>query len=165
MRHTYRSILGIALSSVLSTSPAVELTTTAPPVQVAGLWDSLKDKANSSFTDVKDWSTNKMNEVLGEFSSYLPVFHEAGFEVSELSVIMGLVPTLTIEFKQTKVLKPEEQAKILKLQESKKILSYLLQSLFTVYNLQLGQYKIASTEISLTVPPHTTVKLSSEGLK
>jgi hypothetical protein len=150
---------------LLSTLQAVELTTTDPTVQVAGLWDSIKDKASSSFADVKDWSTTKMNEVLGEFSSYLPVFHEAGFEVSELSVIMGLIPTLTIEFKQTKVIKPEEQAKILKLQESKKILSYLLQSLFTVYSLQLGKYKIASTEISLTVPPHTTVKLSSEGVK
>lgn len=164
MRNIHSLILSMTLSSLLSTSQAVVLTT-APTVQVAGLWDSIKDKASSSFTDVKDWSTNKMNEVLGEFSSYLPVFHEAGFEVSELSVIMGLIPTLTIEFKQIKVIKPEEQAKILKLQESKKILSYMLQSLFTVYNLQLGKYKIASTEISLTVPPHTTIKLSSEELK
>ncbi len=75
---------------------------------------------------------------------------------------MSLIPTLALEFKPVKVITPEEQAKILKAHEDQKIWSYIRQSLFKIYSLQFGKYKIAFAEIALTVPPTTTVRLSPE---
>ncbi len=126
------------------------------------LLDNFKDQAGSSLTDAKNWSTDKLNDTLGELTNALPVIQEAGFEASEIAVTMSLIPTLTLEFKQVKVITPEEQVKILKAHEDQKILSYLLQSLFKIYSLQFGKYKIAFTEIALTVPPTTKVRLSPE---
>ena len=126
------------------------------------LWNNLKNKTESSFTEAKDWSVGKLNESLEDMTKAVPIIQEAGFDTSRIAMTMSLVPTLTLEFKQVKVITPEEQEKLLKSHEDQKILSYILQSLFKTYSLQFGKYKIASTEIALTVPPTTTVRLSPE---
>jgi hypothetical protein len=154
----------ITLTAVLAAmfscgAQGAEPTAARSTVQVAALWDNIKDKAGGTSAELQDWSAGKLREALAEFANYLPVFREAGFEVPQVSVTLGLVPTLTATFAQVKVLKPEEQAAILKLHERKKVLSYMLRSLFKIYSLQMVRFKVTSTDMSFTVPPSTTVTM------
>ena len=54
---------------------------------------------------------------------------------------------------------PERQQALLDKYADKIMLSAVLSSLFRVHNLQLGDYKIKETIVSLTIPPRTRVIL------
>ena len=108
---------------------------------------------------VQDWSTNKLNAALEEFYSYIPIFREAGFDVSQVSVEVGLIPKLDATFSQTRVLTQEEQQNVLKTQEKKYVLCFLLRSLFAVHNMKLSRFSLSSVTMSLSIPPHTILSL------
>lgn len=116
--------------------------------------------ANSAGTSaVQDWSSNKLNAALEEFYSYIPIFREAGFDVSQISVEVGIIPKLDATFSQIKVLTPEEQQAVLKTQEKKYVLCFLLRSLFGVHNMKLSRFSLSSVTMSLSIPPHTILSL------
>lgn len=157
MRVAHCLIIGLVLASCLASAQAAEPAVTLAVVQTGALWDNVKDKAGATTAEAQDWSAGKLREALAEFASYVPIFREAGFEVAQVSVTLGLIPTVSATFAQVRVLTAEEQAKVLKTHQNKRSLCYMLKSLFKIYGLQLTKYKVYSTDMTLTVPPSTTV--------
>ena len=117
-------------------------------------------RASNAGSDSQQWSTDKIREALAEFNSYFPVFHKAGFTVSEVRVEAGVFPSLTATFTQVKVITADEQADILREQRNKKILTYVLTSLFKVYGVNMGNYKLTNVDINISLTPSTTLVLA-----
>lgn len=124
------------------------------------LVNNMANRVKSATDDAGQWSTMTLQDSIKDFSSYLPVIKEAGFEVSEIRVEMSLIPSISAIFEQTKVLTEAEQKRILKQHEGKRVLSYVLQSLFKAYGTSLGQFKLEGVEIVISIPPSTTLLIS-----
>lgn len=124
------------------------------------LVNNMANRVKSATDDASSWSTITVQDSIKDFSSYLPVIKEAGFEVSEIRVEMTLIPSISATFAQVKVLPEAEQKKILKHNEGKRVLSYILQSLFKAYGTSLGQFKLEGVEILISIPPSTTLLIS-----
>lgn len=115
--------------------------------------------AQGSAASLQNWSSNKLNDTLEEFYSYVPIFRSAGFDVTGVSVEVGLIPKLDATFSQIRVLTPEEQKKVLKEQEKKTVLCFLLRSLFATYNMKMSRFSLSYVTMSLSIPPHTILGL------
>ena len=148
------AVVGVVLSMMFRKSP------TQPGGGQPNMITDISSRASGVSTDTQKWSTDKIREVLAEFNSYLPVFLEAGFTVSEVRVEAGIFPSLIATFTQSKVISAEEQTKILKANENKTVLSYVLTSLFKVYGMPLGKFRLMSVDINISVTPSTTLVLS-----
>jgi len=144
----------MVLRSALNYVP--KQTSDEPPTLI----NNMANRVKSATDDASSWSTITVQDSIKDFSSYLPVIKEAGFEVSEIRIEMTLIPSISATFSQVKVLPEAEQKRILKQHESKRVLSYILQSLFKAYGTSLGQFKIEGVEILISIPPSTTLLIS-----
>jgi hypothetical protein len=97
----------------------------------AGLWEDMKEAAETAtekvketvkeklydasetFDEVQDWTIERVGEILENFSAYKPVIKEAGFEVGEIAVEVGLIPKLIVTFKQLERINEEKKNEML----------------------------------------------------
>ncbi len=78
--------------------------------------ETVKEKlydASETFDEVQDWTIERVGEILENFSAYKPVIKEAGFEVGEIAVEVGLIPKLIVTFKQLERINEEKKNEML----------------------------------------------------
>ncbi len=173
----------VALCCLIAVIPCSEAAEDSSVVVTAGLWEDMKEKAGSAtekvtevmrekfsdagetFAEVQDWTTEKAIEVLGNLARYKPIIEEAGFDINEVALEVGIIPALIVSFEQMEEIPAVKREELLKNAGDDRVLVFILQTLFKTYSLTFDTYRIKSTRLYLTIPPKTRVMLSSSSLE
>lgn len=167
----------VTLCCLIATVPCSEAAEDSSVVVTAGLWEDMKEKAGAAtekvtevvreklsdagetFAEVQDWTTEKAMEVLGNLARYRPVIREAGFDINEVALEVGIIPALIVSFEQLEDIPAGKREELLKNAGDDRVLAFILQTLFKTYSLTFDTYRIKSTRLYLTIPPKTRVML------
>ncbi len=135
-----------------------------------GLLDKAKEKAGdlaSKASDLKNAGTDKIKEIVNEINSNLPVIKEAGYEINELEVILGLPPALRPHFYKVSDVSDDKINELLEANKDKKVLTSIMKALSQANklqgSLQTGELKFKELEIELSIPPSINLKFYPEG--
>ncbi len=108
---------------------------------------------------IENWSRKKLNQYLSRLAEYRPVLREAGFEINQMRVRVGLVPRATVICTQMKKLSKEKREELLEKHSDKEVLSLFLKLLFKAYEVDVSGYKTKAIWVTLSVSPHSTAVL------
>lgn len=122
----------------------------------------LKDTANSTVAV-------KVQEVVQELGTFLPILKEAGFVISGLQVEIGVPPKIIPSFSTERAVPKEKIEQLIKQHSDKKLLLSILETLTTTQNLQesltIGNLKFNRIEIEATLIPSVRIVFETEGNK
>ncbi len=124
---------------------------------------------NTFLSDLKDIGVNKINETFNELNDSAALIKEAGYELSEIEVHIGVPLGITPHFILKDNISDEKKAQLLYDTKEKKIIHTILSVLFNISELQkkvgFKQFKFYEVEITLGVPPKINVRfLNTENI-
>jgi hypothetical protein len=95
-----------------------------------------KDQAKA--TSGKIPGAGKVKKLLGDFDSAIPVLREHGYELSDMTIKLGIPPSLVATFQFTREVSEEETAAALRENKGRKLLSMLIRMLSMARKFQSG---------------------------
>jgi hypothetical protein len=120
----------------------------------------LRDKLN----DVKDIGFDKLKAGIDELSNGLPLIEQAGFEIHDINIGIGIPPEVALSFKKTNTVSSTDIQKIIDDNQDKKILVPILQALLTANNMQskitMGKFRFTGVGIKVGIPPEVSLRYS-----
>jgi len=119
---------------------------------------------NEIINQFKEKGENKVEEVFSIIDQFKSLFYEAGYEVGGINVSLGLPPDISISFKFLGSVDDVKRNEIeLKVAENK-LASIILNSLFKASDftekIKVGEMKLKSIDITLSLIPSISVSLS-----
>jgi len=123
--------------------------------------DSDKDEIVNLFKEI---SSNRVEEMFVNIDKFKTLFYEAGYDIGGISVSLGLPPDISISFKFLGSVDDVKRNEIeLKVAENK-LASIILNSLFKASDftekIKVGEMKLKSIDITLSLIPSISVSLS-----
>jgi hypothetical protein len=101
-----------------------------------------------------------LNSMMKKFSKMTPVLEKAGFETGAIRIEVKLIPVITVDMKQVKVISRKEQKKIMRSLKGKIFASTFMKVLFAAHNLQFDNYEVKKSRIQLNPPPKAFIILT-----
>jgi hypothetical protein len=123
-----------------------------------------KDMLASGAADLRDAGLAKMREALDDFNATLPALREAGYTLTEVSVAIGLPPTIVASFNPSDAVSEERTARVIEENKERKLTVFLVKTLLQAWKLQTSvaiagmKPRAISVEIGLT--PNVVVKFA-----
>ena len=129
-----------------------------------GLWSKLTDKAGDAVTEAPRILVQKaiaetegLLETLNE--DYAPVLHEAGFEISQVRISLGLPPGLAFRAKQIEIVSEARQEELLERHRDDETLIAILQALFAMQRFDAEGFELQEIMVYSELPPRVTLIL------
>jgi hypothetical protein len=117
---------------------------------------------NSFLSNLKGYGVNKINETVGELNDSTAIIKEAGYELSEIEVDVGLPFGITPHFILKNNISNEKRAQLLEEAKDKKVIHTILSILFNISELQnnltFNQFMLYEVVITLGIPPKINVR-------
>ena len=131
------------------------------------------DSLNKSFNEAllasqlfinehKNWSSENIQLALQNIHRSEKLFHEAGFELTLVSIDLSLNPKCILTFIQTEKIERPEQEAILKNLANQKLNHLLLKTLFKAHAMDLSPYSIHDINIHLSLIPKVRINLKGK---
>ena len=140
-------------------------------VMAAGLKGAVADKVGDArdlltagAADLRDASVSKLKDAIHDFNTALPALREAGYTLTEVSVSIGLSPTIVAAFQASDAVSEERTAKVIEEHSERKLTVFLVKTLLQAWRLQHSVEIVGmkprgiSVEIGLT--PSVVVKFA-----
>jgi hypothetical protein len=140
--------------------------------QVAsGVKDGLAEKVGDArellatgAADLLSAGASRVREVIAELNSTLPSVREAGYELTDVSVNIGVSPTVVASFHATDAFTEEHAQKVLDANADHKLTVFLLRALLQARKLQtsidLGGLKPCTIALQIGLPPVVSLKFA-----
>jgi hypothetical protein len=130
--------------------------------KISELKDNLiGDESEVIMNEFKDAGANKVNAIavmIDESKIYLT---RAGYELTSLSVSLGLPPQIGLSFKYQSEVSDDDRKKLLEEIEDRRVLSVIIKCLFKAGDFytsaKFKEYKLASVNISLGLTPGVNI--------
>ncbi len=130
-----------------------------------GLWSKLTEKATEAVSETPRIliqkaieETERLLEKVNE--DYAPVLREAGFEISQVRISLGVPPALAFRVKRLETLSEAQQEEILERHDDDEALSAILQALFAMSRFDAEGYELHEIMIYSDLPPRVTLILT-----
>ena len=127
--------------------------------------DTVSDKFQDSVDALKELhaaGTEKVSDFANDILGLSPLIEEAGFNMKDLNVDIGLPPSISIGFEKEKNIDPAAVDKLMEEHKDKKMLRVILQALMKADAMQksmnLSHYKFAGVHVKLGIPPDVILK-------
>jgi hypothetical protein len=131
---------------------------------VAAKVGDARDLLASGVADLRDASVAKVREALDDFSATLPALREAGYTLTEVSVTMGLPPTIVASFHASTTVSEEGTARVLEENKERTLTVFLVKMLFQAWKLQnsvaIAGMKPRAISVQLGLSPSLVVKFA-----
>ena len=152
-------ILAIAaLGAVVLVSCARE--PDVPEEEQQGLWSRLKDRATDvphSLVQTAIDQTEGLLETLND--DYAPVLREAGFEIAQVRVSIGVPPGLALRVRRVEIVSKAKQEELLAEHGDDETLAGILKALFALHRVEAEGYEMQEIMIHSDLPPRVTLIL------
>jgi hypothetical protein len=131
---------------------------------VAGKVGDAKDLLAAGAADLRDAGVAKMREAIADFNATLPALHEAGYTLTEVSVAIGLPPTIVASFHASDAVSEERTAKVIEENSERKLTVFLVKTLLQAWKLQtsvnIAGMKPRGISVELGLTPSVVVKFA-----
>jgi hypothetical protein len=122
----------------------------------------MKESALQAAADVKEASFNKAKEAIDDFNAALPVIRQAGYQVSEVDIALGIPPKVSCSVTANADLTAEHVESVIAQHEDKKFTVVLVKALFQAWKLQNAIHivgmKPRNMGVELGLIPSVTIK-------
>jgi hypothetical protein len=123
-----------------------------------------KDALAAGAADLRDAGLARVREAIEELNATLPAIREAGYELTDVSVSIGIPPTVVAAFHDAATYSEERAQKVLEENADRKLTALLLRSLLQARKLQagieLGGLKPRAIAVQLGLPPSVSIKFA-----
>ncbi|MEX2212639.1 MAG: hypothetical protein WD768_00840 [Phycisphaeraceae bacterium] len=109
---------------------------------------ALKDKAIEA-------TKKKVTETLADLKEASGVIREGGFVMGDVSIEVGLLPSVAVEFLVKDRVSDEKKVEMLEKHEDRKILTAVLKALFAAQEMDVAGYKLERVEMKVSLSPKT----------
>ncbi len=148
----------IALASACAREPS------EPEKEPEGLWSKLTEKATDAVTEAPRLlvqraidETESLLETVSE--DYAPVLREAGFEISQVRITLGVPPGLAFRVKRLETVSEAKQEEILDSHRDDETLIAILHTLFAMNRFDAKGYDLHEIMVHSDLPPRVTMIL------
>ncbi|MBT8448504.1 MAG: hypothetical protein KJO69_02385 [Gammaproteobacteria bacterium] len=115
------------------------------------------DSSSPSDTDFENQSKDKVRSIIRDFQSITPYIEQAGYQITDLQIELGLIPKLIPHFLKVRQVDEVEKTAILEQIENKRLMKMLLRALFKAdsfqQNLNMNQYAFKGIEVEIAPIP------------
>ena len=115
------------------------------------------DEQKEIIQEFKDSGTAKVKEVLENIGGSSAIFLKSGYELTCVSINLGLPPEITSEFHFIREVTKEDQAQILEETKESKVVHILIKCLLKASDyfdmVKVGDYKLSHVKIALGLVP------------
>jgi hypothetical protein len=122
----------------------------------------MKDAAMQAAADARDASFNKAKETIDDFNAALPVIRQAGYQVSEVDIALGIPPKVSCSVTAKPDLTAEHVESVIAEHADKKFTVMLVKALFQAWKLQNAIHivgmKPRNMGVELGLIPSVTIK-------
>lgn len=133
---------------------------------VAARVGDAKEALAVAAADARDAGATVIKEAIDEFAATLPILREAGYQVGEVDIEIGLPPKISASVTASETVTDEQIAKILEEHQDKKLTILLVRALYQAWRLQSGIHivgmKPRGMSIELGLIPSVTIKFVGE---
>jgi hypothetical protein len=137
--------------------------------RAADMASDLKDQASATASAIseqaaklRDASANKALEAIDAFNAALPLVHEAGYDLGEVSVELGIPPKVVASFTVSHEVSAEQFERLIEAHAERKFAILLLNALREAWKLQSRIKIIGMTprgmSVELGFTPSVTIK-------
>ena len=130
----------------------------------AGLTRDVRDSLAAAASDLRDAGEGKLRETLSDFTAALPVLGEMGYTLAELSITLGLPPSLHATFDVSREVTDDEVANVLARHAERRLTTFLVRSLVHARRLQssvsIVGMKPRGIGVDLGLSPHVSITFS-----
>ena len=104
-----------------------------------------------------NWTTERAAELLEKFDYYTPILERAGYEITHLTLVVGLATGLEVDV--TEVRDVSDKIRDIRLRKYREdlVLKALLSSLYQISNIDVHNYHIETTQLFFSYAPHTKI--------
>ena len=127
--------------------------------------DAVGDQFSNSLSllkNLKEAGVEKMNVLVNDILGIAPLIDETGFSMKDISVDIGIPPSIGLSFTKEKEMDPETIDKLLKENSDKELLKLIVAALqkadATQKNMKLGNFKFTGLSMKLGLPPDVSLK-------
>lgn len=114
--------------------------------------------------ELRDATYAKLGETLDDFNAALPVVRAAGYTLSDVTIAVGLPPTVTATFDASSDISAEHVEQLLAAHADKKLTVLLVRALFQAWQLQrridIAGLRPKGLSVELGLVPAVTVKFA-----
>jgi hypothetical protein len=133
--------------------------------KVSDLKDNLwGDEQKQIIKEFKDSGTDKIKEVLENIGGSSAIFLQAGYELKNVSINLGLPPDIVATFHFIKDISIEDQNKVLEESKKSSIINLIITCLLKASNyfdkIKVGDYKMSSVSITLGLLPGININFT-----
>lgn len=140
--------------------------------QVAtGLKDGLAEKVGDAkdllatgAADIRDAGLTRIREVIDDLNATLPAIRDAGYELTDVSINVGVAPTVVASFHTLDTFNEEHARKVIEENEQRKLAGFLIRALLQARKVQgsiaVAGLKARSISIQIGVPPSVSIKFA-----
>ena len=153
-------VIALCVIPVLSCTRGPE----EPDPEKEGLWSTLREKASDVVTETPQTlvkkgidQTESLLETLTE--EYSPVLREAGFEISEVRMTLGVPPGLAIRVRRVEIVSLSKQEELLDGHADDETLAGILKALFAMNRFDAEGYELKEVQVQSDIPPRVTLIL------
>ncbi len=119
------------------------------------------DEEKEIISEFKDGGTQKVKEILSNANNSAAIFLKSGYELKNVSIKLGIPPSITATFQFNNSITEEEKAQILSETKDNKIIYIIVTCLFKAGDfyeaVKMGDYKLNNVVITLGLTPGITV--------
>jgi hypothetical protein len=124
----------------------------------------LKTQVAAKASELRDGVLAKLAETLEDFNGALPVIREAGYTLSDVSIAVGIPPTVTASFDASDDISREHVEHLLSVHAERRFTVLLMRSIYQAWQVQqrinIAGLKPKGLSVELGLIPAVTVKFS-----
>jgi hypothetical protein len=114
--------------------------------------------------EFKDSSTSKIQENLNKLGNSSDLFLRSGYELKDVNINLGLPPVIATSFHFLKDISEEDQVKLLEETKDNRLIYIIIKCLLKASNyfdkIKVGDFKLSSVSISLSLAPGINIHFS-----
>ncbi len=134
-----------------------------------GLWSRLTERASDAVAEAPRVLVQKaIDETEGLLETlnrdYAPVLLEAGFEISQVRISLGVPPGLAFRVKQLEAIDASRQEELLERHRDDETLAAILQALFAMQRFDAEGFELQEIVVYSELPPRVTLILEPESV-
>jgi hypothetical protein len=130
---------------------------------VASTIESTVDDSLSFLSDIKQAGSDNMNAFVNKVQALAPLIDEAGFNMNEIEVGIGIPPEIHLAFAKEKDVDAATIESLLKANEDKPLFTMIIHTLqksdVLVKGMNVSTYKLGQLTMKIGFPPDLTIKL------
>jgi hypothetical protein len=136
-----------------------------------GLRDKVSDQVGNArdvlaagTAELRDAGIARLRESLEDFNATLPALREAGYTLTEVSVGIGIPPTVVATFRAADSITEEQAARVIEENKDRTLTIFLVRALFQAWKLQtsvnIAGMKPRGIAVELGLTPSVVVKFA-----